>query len=172
MLSAILFKRNTSYWSAKSHVLGKKSETMRKKFTRKNQFCRASDSVHLMSRRRASYKYRWEETENYCKIEDLRYVKMKRVMTTIPYLMILWLTSMLKPFSHAVRGYSCIGIYPGPEEITARYGQFCRYSLACTKRKCMDSIYFHFFGPSNMLSQGYCTCSDRRLHASKLSHWI
>ena len=78
---------------------------------------------------------------------------MKRVMTMIPYLMILWLTSMLKPFSHAVRGYSSIGIFPGPEEITARYGQFRRYSLACTKRKCMDSIYFHFFGPSNILSQ-------------------
>ena len=126
--------------------------------------------MHLMSRRRASYKYRWEETENYCKIEDLRYVKMKRVMTTIPYLMILWLTSMLKPFSHAVRGYSCIGIFPGPEEITARYGQFRRYSLACTKRKCMDSIYIHFFGPSNMLSQGHWICSEGRLHARKLSH--
>ena len=97
---------------------------------------------------------------------------MKRVMTMIPYLMILWLTSMLKPFSHAVRGYSCIGIFPGPEEITARYGQFRRYSLACTKRKCMDSIYIHFFGPSNILSQGYCTCSDRRVRASKLSHRI
>ena len=106
------------------------------------------------------------------KIEDVRYVKMKNVMMTIPHLMILSWTSMSKPFSHAIRGYSCIGISPGPEEITTTYGQFRRYSLACTKRKCMDSIYIHFFGPSNILSQGYCTCSDRRLRASKLSHRI
>ena len=101
-------------------------------------------------------------------IEDVRYVKMKKVMATIPHLMI----SMSIPFSHAIRGCRCNYITPGPEEISirpvSRQTQYCRSNVARTKRRCMDSIYIHFLGPCNMLSQGHRACSDVRSCARKL----